>query len=110
MIKFSSSISLNFLGGNLSSDTGLLLIDQFSKKIGLQNLLEKYFPDNRIGSFEHVKKDILYQEIIRIIGGYASNNRAFALQNDPVFKEIHGKIASSSTCCRLEQTFSFKDM
>ena len=58
------------------------------------------------------KSEILYQEIMRIIAGYPSNNTAFFLQKDPVFQKIHSKtgIASSSTCCRLEQSLEIKDL
>ncbi len=109
---FSSKIQLDFEGGRLSSDSGLLLVHEFCDQMGVYGYLKELFSEMREGSFKHSKADILYQEFIRIIGGYPSNNAANFLQHDPVFKEIHGDngIASSSTCCRLEKTFTKKDL
>ena len=108
--NFSNKIELNFEGGELSSDTGLLLFHEFCVQIGVPKLFKELFPENREGDFTHQKPYILYQELIRIMGGYPSNNAAKDLQFDPTFREIHGKIASPSTCCRLEKTFDKKDL
>ena len=108
--EFSKKIKLNFEGGEISSDAGLLVVHEFCEKFGVQKLLKNLLPENRNKIVIHDKPEILYQEIIRIIGGYQSNNFAKYLQNDPTFKNIHEKIASSSTCCRLEKEFSIKDL
>ena len=80
----------NFDGGKLSSDAGLLLFHEFCVQIGVPELFKELFPENREGVFIHEKPDILYQELIRIIGGYPSNNAAKDLQHDPILREIHG--------------------
>jgi len=108
--KFSSKVKINFEGGRLSSDSGLLLIHEFCEQFGVQGRMKELFPENREGSFKHSKSEILYQELIRIIAGYPSNNTASFLQHDPVFQEIHGEIASPSTCCRLEKEFTIEDL
>jgi len=41
-----SKIKINFDGGDLSSDAGLLLIKEFIFKIGLDKLIEKHFQTN----------------------------------------------------------------
>jgi len=108
--NFSNKIELNFDGGKLSSDAGLLLFHEFCVQIGVPELFKELFPENREGVFIHEKPDILYQELIRIIGGYPSNNAAKDLQHDPILREIHGNIASPATCCRLEKTFDKTDL
>ncbi len=108
--NFSNKIELNFEGGELTSDTGLLLFHEFCEHFGVLGLLKDLLPENRDGTFEHEKPEILYQELIRIMGGYPTNNAAKDLQFDPVFREIHGKIASASTCTRLEKTFDINDL
>ena len=108
--NFSSKVKINFEGGRLSSDSGLLLVHEFCEQFGVQECMKELFPEDREGSFKHSKAEILYQELIRIIGGYPSNNTASFLQHDPVFQEIHGEIASPSTCCRMEQKFAKKDL
>ena len=109
--NFSNKVKINFEGGQLSSDAGLLLIQEFCEKMNVQELLHKHLPDNREGYFEHQKPNILYQQIIRIIAGYSSNNTVNYLKYDPIIKTIHrNKIASAATCCRLEQAFSIEDL
>lgn len=108
--KFSNKVELNFEGGEISSDAGLLLIHEFCEQFGVRNLLKELLPENRGKIVDHEKPEILYQELIRIIAGFPSNNFAKDLQNDPTFKIIHGKIASSATCCRLEKTFTIEDL
>ncbi len=107
---FSKNIELDFAGGQLSSDAGLLLVHEFCEKFGVLDLLKELLPENRDGHFKHEKPEILYQQLIRIIAGYPSNNFAKQLQYDPIFKKIHDAIASSPTCTRLEQTFSIEDL
>ena len=109
--NFSKNIKLNFEGGQLSSDTGLLIFHEFCEQMNVQGLLGKNLPENRNGVFKHQKPEIIYQEITRIIAGYTSNNAVNYLQHDPVINFIHrNKVASASTCCRLEQAFSFADL
>lgn len=105
-------VSLNFEGGEISGETGMVLIHEFCTAFGVEELLEKHLPEEREGRFVHSKPGILYQELLRIIAGYTSNNTAFFLQNDPVFALIHKEtgVASSSTCCRLEQTLDISDL
>lgn len=111
-IESIKGVSVNFEGGEISGETGVILFHEFCEAIGVQKLLEKYLPEERIGRFLYQKPDILYQELLRIISGYTSNNTAFFLQNDPVFSLIHKEtgVASSSTCCRLEQSLDIPDL
>jgi len=108
--SFNFSTKVNFKGGKLSSDSGLLLIHEFCEQFGVQECMKELFPETRKGSFKHSKSEILYQEFIRIIAGYPSNNAASFLQHDPVFQAIHREIASPSTCCRLEKEFTINDL
>ncbi|WP_250312048.1 transposase [Rickettsia endosymbiont of Oedothorax gibbosus] len=40
-------IEINFTGGNISSDGGVLLLREADKRLGLTNELAKIFPDKR---------------------------------------------------------------
>jgi len=110
-LDFNRRISVNFKGGELSGETGMLLVEEFCNGLGVKELLEKFVPEAREGKFLYSKPEILYQEMMRIIAGYTSNNTAYFLQKDPVFQKIHSEvgIASSSTCCRLEQSLNISD-
>ena len=42
-LESNRQIKINFYGGDLSSDAGLLLIKEFISKLGIDTLLEKAF-------------------------------------------------------------------
>lgn len=109
--KFNKRIWINFEWWSITWNAGLLIIHEFLRKMNVEKLLEKYIPDTRIWGYEHLKQEIIYQKILRIIAWYPSNNSYEHLKEDPVFQEIHNwKIASPSTCSRLENTFNFTDV
>ena len=45
-LKSNRQIKINFNGGDLSSDAGLLLIKEFAAKIGFTKLIKKKFKTN----------------------------------------------------------------
>ena len=45
-LESNKKIKINFNGGNLSSDGGLLLIKEFAAKVGLIKLVKKLFKTN----------------------------------------------------------------
>ena len=45
-LQSNRQIKINFDGGDLSSDAGLLLIKEFAEKIGFTKLIEKKFKTN----------------------------------------------------------------
>ena len=56
-LNSNSQIKINFDGGDLSSDSGLLLIKEFVSKIGIDKLIEKFFHTNDAASFrQHLDK------------------------------------------------------
>ncbi len=50
VLESNKYLKLNFNGGDLSSDAGLLLIKEFAYKLGFVNILKKEFKTND-GSF-----------------------------------------------------------
>ena len=78
---------INFNGGDLSSDGGLLLIKEFAAKIGLIRLINKCF------------KQVIYQ----ITSAYFQDDCADELTNDPVMTAIldKDKLASQPTLSRF---------
>jgi len=97
-------IKINFDGGDLSSDSGLLLIKEFVSKIGIDKLIEKAFHTNDTASFrQHLDKHNLLQMIYMIIAGYFEDDCSDELTNDPIFKTVLGKdaLASQPTISRF---------
>ena len=57
-----SKIKINFEGGDLSSDAGLLLLKEFVCKIGLDKLIEQHFQTNDNTIRIHTDKENLLQK------------------------------------------------
>ena len=103
-LKSNRQIKINFDGGDLSSDAGLLLIKEFVSKLGIDKLFEHAFKTNDSAAFRyHIDKDNLLQMIYLIIAGYFEDDASDELTNDPVFKAVLEKdaLASQPTVSRF---------
>jgi hypothetical protein len=105
-LGFQPKIVLDFNGGEITSDTGLLLLRQFDAQLGLTKKLNGIFTDWRHPAFiEHQTHEMLVQRIYQIAAGYEDCNDADTLRIDPTFQTIVGKsdpLASQPTLSRLE--------
>lgn len=101
-LESNSKIKLNFNGGELSSDSGLLLIKEFAHKMGYHKLFSRFKTDDNICR-THKDHQNLCQLIYQIIAGYFNDDDADELTNDPVFKSILNKeaLASQPTLSRF---------
>ena len=103
-LKSNRQIKINFDGGDLSSDAGLLLIKEFVSKIGIDKLFKREFKTNDSATFRyHTDKDNLLQMIYMIIAGYFEDDSSDELTNDPAFKAVLDKnaLASQPTVSRF---------
>ena len=103
-LESNRQIKINFDGGDLSSDAGLLLIKEFVSKLGIDNLLGKVFKTNDSALFRyHTDQKNLLQMIYMIIAGYFEDDTSDELTNDPVFKSVLEKdtLASQPTLSRF---------
>ena len=88
-LKSNRQIKINFDGGDLSSDAGLLLIKEFVSKLGIDKLFRCEFKTNDSATFRyHTDKDNLLQMIYMIIAGYFEDDASDELTNDPVFNSV----------------------
>ena len=95
---------VNFDGGDLSSDAGLLLIKEFTEKIGFVKLIYRLFKTNDDALFRfHIDPENLLQVIYQTIAAYFEDDCADELTVDPVFTAILGKdaLASQPTLSRF---------
>ena len=103
-LESNRQIKINFDGGDLSSDAGLLLIKEFVSKLGIDRLLNRSFKTNDSAVFRyHTDKDNLLQMIYMIIAGYFEDDASDELTNDPIFKAVLEKpvLASQPTVSRF---------
>lgn len=103
-LESNKKIKINFNGGDLSSDAGLLLIKEFAAKAGLIRLVNKLFKTNDPASFRiHTDPDNLMQIIYQLIAAYFEDDCADELTGDPVMTAILEKdaLASQPTLSRF---------
>lgn len=103
-LESNRKIKINFNGGDLSSDAGLLLIKEFVSKLGIDKLFSQSFKTNDSALFRyHTDKENLLQIIYIIIAGYFEDDSSDELTNDPVFKAVLNKdtLASQPTLSRF---------
>ena len=95
---------LNFNGGELSSDGGLLMIKEFISALGLERIIKDTFKttDTAIHR-DHKDHENLLQMIYQIFGTYYEDNCADEIRKDPVLSAILGKqaLASQPTISRF---------
>ncbi len=76
-LESNKQIKINFNGGDLSSDGGLLLIKEFASKIGLIKLVKQLFKTNDHTNCRiHTDPDNLMQMVYQIIASYFENDCA----------------------------------
>lgn len=100
-------VIVNFGGGSVTSDGGILLLKEIDRKLNLTASIAKIFPDKRDpAKIEHSILSMLRQRIYGIAAGYEDLNDHNSLRNDEAWQTAIGAetLASSPTLCRLENT------
>ena len=104
VLESNKYVKMNFAGGDLSSDAGLLLIKEFIHKMGFDKLLGERFQTNDSAvSRTHKDDENLLQVIYQTIAAYFEDDCADELTHDPVFTTILDKdsLASQPTLSRF---------
>ena len=97
VLESNKYLKINFDGGDLSSDAGLLLFKEFLFKIGAVKLINRIFKTNDTAWFRIHKDDAnLMQVIYQIISACFEDDCADELTNEPVMTAILDKAALAS--------------
>jgi hypothetical protein len=81
-----------FNGGTITSDGGVVLLQEAEKRVGIIRLLSGCFEDFRDpGRIEHTVEQLLSQRIYGLCSGYEDLNDHDTLRIDPMFGLICGK-------------------
>jgi hypothetical protein len=103
-------LTVDFNGGNQSSNGGLLLLREKERTLGVCRLLADAMPDRRDADrIRHAMFEMVTARVAAIACGYEDNNDLDRLRHDPLMKLAVGRcpqsgaaLASQSTICRLE--------
>lgn len=103
-VKFNSNLIVSHDGGRLSSDSGLILIDELMDAFQFTQLSKKIvrFNDSR-KYWTHTNHKLLKQLVLQIVAGYNTDSAANILQHDPVLKTLSTDepLASQSSISRF---------
>lgn len=102
-INFKPFCKVDFSGGDLSSDCGLLLIGQFMNSMGITSFIKENFGADTSKRSKHSDADILMQLLYQNMAGYTTDDTADHLAHDPVMKTLLHKdrLASQPTVSRF---------
>lgn len=110
-------LTVNFNGGDISSDAGLLLFREFDRKFKLVERISNCIKDKRsINYTTYSINELITQRFYSWLAGYEDCNDANELRVDPVIKAIanrkrfYGNLASQSTLSRLENSIDMHDI
>lgn len=99
-------IEANFQRGAISSDSGVMLLRQMDKQLGLSATVAAALHDPRAPErIRHDLRDMIAQRLYGLCCGYEDLNDHDRLRHDPLLQTAVGKtdeLASSPTLCRLE--------
>ena len=108
-LQFDKRLRLEFHGGRITSDAGLLVCRELDEVLGLTEKTPNYLRDSRGGrNVQHQLVPLLRQSVYSRLAGYEDTNDAERLAHDPAMRTIAGwrdedrPAASTNTMSRLE--------
>jgi len=114
---FQPKIILDFRGGSMTTDPGLLILRELDHRLGLTQPLDTLLEDIRDSRYvHHPIGALLRQRIYQIVAGYEDAVDANLLRFDPTFQAIvHPQgpgdpLATQPTFSRLENAVSWSDI
>ena len=110
-------VTVDFNGGCLVTDAGLLAIRPLDKELAILSDLAQRLPDPRAQQFvTHTREALLTQQVYQILADYADCNDAQRVREDPLFQTLANvspsadqPLASGSTLARFHQAYTRRE-
>ncbi|MGH8732256.1 MAG: transposase, partial [Burkholderiales bacterium] len=116
-LQFQPRIVLDFEGGALTSDAGLIVLRELDERLGLTRGLEGCLEDRRDPRYvEHSVTELVRQRLYQIAAGYEDAVDANLLRRDPALQLVvrpqqpTTPLASQPTLSRLENGATWRDV
>ena len=111
-------VEVEFDGGEMSSDAGLLFLRELESELGVIGRVADVIRDRRhAGYVKHELLELTTQRVFQIAAGYEDGNDCNDLRNDPVMKMACERLpitdpalASQPTMSRFENSISRTDL
>jgi hypothetical protein len=103
-MNFNPRMKVNFDGGDLTSDAGLLLYKSFDHKLGFSKTVKELLVVNdNVIHRDHPNSDVVIQKIYQHVAGYHTDDHADDLYAEPLLTAILAKerLASQPTLSRF---------
>ena len=117
LFQFQPRIALDFDGGALSSDAGLIVLRELDERLGLTRDLEGLLEDSRDSRYvQHSSAEMTRQRLYQIAAGYEDAVDANLLRKDPTLRLLvhperpQGTLARQPTLSRLENRATWNDV
>jgi len=114
---FQPQLRVDFRGGEMTSEAGLLLLREFDHLRGLTQAFDEVVEDGRDTRYvQHTAGDLIRQRVYQIVAGYEDAVDANQLRYDPTLrtvvrpKEPEALLGSQSTISRLENGVGWSDI
>jgi hypothetical protein len=99
-------IEVDFFGGRLTSDGGLIWLAEVDAALGLTTALAAVIPDWRTRKGRHDLPTLIAQRVYQIACGYEDQDDADTLRTDPLLKHVCGRLPETGTDLASQPTFS----
>jgi len=109
---FQPKLIVDFAGGTLTTDAGVVLVREFDEQLGLTSDVCSRVMDTRDRRYvTHEVTTLLRQRLYQIVAGYEDVNDATRLRHDPAFQVVAGDgrapLGSQPTLSRLENAIEW---
>ncbi len=95
-----------FDGGRITSDGGLVWLQEMDSDLGLCEAISKCVPEWRTRRERHSLLSLVKQRVLQIACGYEDQNDSDTLREDPLFKLSCGEAPESGGALASQPTFS----
>ena len=91
-MDFNPRIRVNFDGGDLTSDAGLLLYREFDQRLGLSDAVKDLLVvHDPVFHRDHPNSDVVLQKVYQHLAGYHTDDAADDLAVEPLLTSLFGK-------------------
>jgi hypothetical protein len=109
---FQPKLVVDFAGGTLTTDAGLVLVREFDEQLQLSADVVRRITDTRDARYiTHDLDALIRQRLYQIVAGYEDVNDADRLRHDPTFQVVAADgrttLGSQPTLSRLENTIDW---
>jgi hypothetical protein len=88
-LSFNTSLKVDFQGSRVTSDGGLILVQELDERLGFGELIEQHLTDSRRGrNTQFPFADLLRQSVYSRLTAYEDLNDAAWLSQDPTSRLI----------------------